>query len=133
MLLYQRIMTKGELQYLAGFFDGEGSVGLYYSKSKKAWKAQIEIVQVVTRRVEKDFSDWAQHFDGNVYIQKRNGFQTTVRLTIRSRHSLLHFIDALVPYTKFKTQQLRLIRNWLDGKDYSYRTAQLLRTLKRPA
>lgn len=133
MLLYQSLMTKGELQYLAGFFDGEGSVGLYYSKSKKSWKAQIEIVQVVTRRVEKDLSDWAQYFDGNVYIQKRNGFQTTVRLTVRSRHALLKFIDEILPFTKFKSPQLRLVRNWLDGKDYSYRTAQLLRTLKRPA
>ena len=51
-------LTTEELQYLAGFFDGEGSVGLYYHRKQKQWKAKISISQNHSKHALRLLTRW---------------------------------------------------------------------------
>ena len=115
-----------DIRYLAGFFDGEGSVGLYYDKTEKRWRANIEITQNYSRWAFMLFDAWAKEFAGRVYITKRN----VLVLMIRGE-GIKKFIRAMDGITRIKTRQLIALEGYLETKQYPYRTSQLLKTLKR--
>jgi hypothetical protein len=111
-------MKNLSVEYLAGFFDGEGSVGLYYDKSEKRWRANIEITQ--------NYSRWAFVLFDTVYITKRK----VLVLMIRGE-GIRKFIRAMDGLTRLKTRQLIVLEQYLETKEFPYRAAQLLKTLKR--
>lgn len=119
------------LEYLAGFFDGEGSVGLYYVKQRKTWRAQIILVQNYSRAAERLFDEWAKAFAGSVHLVRRAGEPVTLRLALHSEEALKRFTKAMLRHSKLKARQLIVLDGWLTNKQYPYRTAQMLKTLKR--
>jgi intein/homing endonuclease len=119
-------MKNLSVEYLAGFFDGEGSVGLYYDKSEKRWRANIEITQNYSRWAFVLFDTWAKEFAGRVYITKRK----VLVLMIRGE-GIRKFIRAMDGLTRLKTRQLIVLEQYLETKEFPYRAAQLLKTLKR--
>jgi hypothetical protein len=120
------MMKNLSVEYLAGFFDGEGSVGLYYDKKDKRWRAAIDITQNYSRWVAILFDGWAEKFGGRVYFTKRK----TIVLIIRGE-GLLRFVRAVGRHTRLKTRQLIVLEGYLVTKQNAFRTAQLLKTLKR--
>jgi hypothetical protein len=120
-------LTSEELRYLAGFFDGEGSVGLYYNRKQKLWKARLSIAQNDSKHAMRLFSQWARVFSGNVYKRKTGDLE----LHIWKRQSIIAFIQYVGPYCIGKRQQMLVLENWLTSRMYSYRTAQILKALKR--
>lgn len=123
------ILTKMDLSYLAGFFDGEGSVGLYWNKSIGTWQPQICITQNATPSVTKMMTCWAGYFGGSVRTYTRD--RAIVDLRITSMAAILHFIRLVVPFTRIKTTQLLILKNYLETKTFGYRTSQLLKAQKR--
>lgn len=121
-------LTVEELIYLAGFFDGEGSVGLYYYRDKEMWKARLAISQNDSRHARRLFTQWAAVFSGNVHQRKTTG---CLELSIWKRQSIMAFIRYVGPYCIGKRQQLLILENWVVSRMYSYRTAQTLKALKR--
>jgi intein/homing endonuclease len=119
-------MKNLSVEYLAGFFDGEGSVGLYYDKSEKRWRANIEITQNYSRWAFVLFDTWAKEFAGRVYITKRK----VLVLMIRGE-GIRKFIRAMDGLTRLKTRQLIVLEQYLETKEFPYRAAQLLKTLNR--
>lgn len=128
-------MTMHELIYFAGFFDGEGSVGLYYDRNRKQWKSLIEVVQSYSPRAELEFNGWAEYFGGHVYhaARRTNCTMPLIRLQIARQKNMLTLIDDILPHTKLKTRQLIILKEYLLTKTYAFRASQLLRTLKRPS
>ena len=121
-------LTVPELVYLAGFFDGEGSVGLYYNKKQRLWKPRISICQNDSKHAMKLFKRWAKVFAGSIH--KRPG-QQAIELGIWKRQSIMAFIRYVGPYCTGKKQQMIVLENWIVSRMYSYRTAQTLKALKR--
>ena len=120
-------LTPEELRYLAGFFDGEGSVGLYYHRAQNQWKAKISISQNHSKHALRLFTRWGTVFAGNVFKRKCGDLE----LTIWKKASLVAFIRSVGPYCFGKKQQMIVLENWLQYQMYTHRTAQILKALKR--
>ncbi len=118
-----------KLHYLAGFFDGEGSVGIYYEKKPKQWRAYISIVQNDSPQTRWLFKQWAAQFSGSITLSRSK----VVVLRINQRTAQISFCDLMAPLCTVKRRQLIVLRNWLTLRDYTYRTSQLLKALKREA
>lgn len=129
-VISQESLTVEQLVYLAGFFDGEGSIGLYHeitNAPRRAWKARITITQNRSKHIDRLFGLWARVFGGSVGI-KDSG--RVVDLTIRKRASCVAFLQYVGPYCSGKRRQMVVLENWLSDHMYSYRTAQTLKALK---
>ena len=127
-IISNQSLSVGQLVYLAGFFDGEGSVGLYYQKAEKAWVPKLSITQNTSKHVVRLFRLWADVFGGRVCVSSRKQISYVY---LGRRASLMAFIQYVGPYCVGKKQQLIVLENWLMTREYSYRTAQILKALKR--
>ncbi len=128
-VISKRSLTVEQLVYLAGFFDGEGSVGLYYHKKQNQWKARINIAQNDSRHALRLMSLWAEVFGGTVHKRKHGDLE----MSILRRPSIMAFCKYVGPYTVLKRQQIVIIENWVQSRMYSLRMAQILKVLKRSA
>lgn len=96
--------TKHTLYYIAGFFDGEGSISiLKYRKSDK-WNYSY-FLQVSIGQKDGETLDWVKdHFGGNVYQVKRDG---SYYWTITNNKAYL-FIKKIVSFLQYKKPQAKL-------------------------
>jgi hypothetical protein len=117
-----------ERHYLAGFFDGEGCVGLYYAKGSKVWVPSISISQNTSVQVSKLFVKWAQVFGGFVSTRDQG---RVLQFSFRKSACVAAFVQTIGPLCVGKRHQLIVLGHWLSTKEYSYRTAQTLKALKR--
>jgi len=123
-------LSVDQLIYLAGFFDGEGSVGIYHELThapKRTWKARVTITQNRSKQYARLFSLWARVFAGRVEI-KDSG--RVLSLVIKKRAACVAFMQYVGPYCAGKRRQMIIVENWLSDRQYSYRTSQTLKALK---
>jgi len=130
-VLSQHSLSVEQLIYLAGFFDGEGSVGLYSEPSgrarARAWKARITITQKRSRHVDRLFALWVSVFAGSISIKDEG---RVAEFVVRKRASCAAFVQYVGPYCAGKRRQIVTLGNWIADRQYSYRTAQTLKALK---
>lgn len=119
-------MSRVTHAYLAGFFDGEGSVGLYWQKQKRLWAPSLAIELKTDTRNVATLREIARLYGGRVSITPR-----AASMRIRRKSKILLFIEHVLPHTRIKTTQLILLRSWLQEGTYGYRISQLLKTHKR--
>jgi len=116
-------------EYIAGFFDGEGLVGLYYAKRDSRWCPEVAITQKSDSRTMLLMRRIAERYHAKVkYVN--GGY---LALSIRRKDRVREFIRDVLPFCTVKHTQLLVLDAWLETGTYSYRTAQLLKTLKRRA
>ena len=113
-------------EYIAGFFDGEGSVGLYYDKKNQRWTPEINIGQKADSRTRRLMDRIAVRYGVKVKL-----VNFMLRITIRRKEQILRFIEEILPHSTVKHTQLLVLNEWLASPLYSFRTAQLLKSLKR--
>lgn len=127
-------MTKLDTRtkaYMAGFFDGEGTVGLYKERVKRKtgygyrWRAYVMIGQRPSLRARKMLQEFGDHYGVRTYT-----VGGMLRLSIRKREHLKQVIEDLLPFTKLKSVELLLLRSWLEEGGYSLRISQTLKSLK---
>jgi intein-encoded DNA endonuclease-like protein len=89
------------LAYVAGFFDGEGSVTF-------AHKSTTPVVHLKMSQKYRAVLDEIQGLldCGAIYPRKNDGFD----YVISDRNSVLRVIDLIEPYSRVKQQQLRIAR-----------------------
>jgi len=124
--------TATNKAYFAGFFDGEGSIGVYAEREKlasgtmrKRWRGYITVAQRPTswsRKLFKDIGGW--------YGLQPRIMHNCVRLAFRRKEHLLQVTDDLLPYVRLKKVELLLFREWLYSPAYSRRISQTLKALK---
>lgn len=120
-------MTDTEAAYLAGLFDGEGCVALYWHKSRRTWSPRISIQLKLGSRGLTIISRYCKNYGSRLYV----GFDMC-RFYIYRRDQLLRFIEDVIPYTTLKTSQLLLLKNFLEtDKTYAFRAMQQIKALKR--
>lgn len=116
-------------EYLAGFFDGEGTVGLYTDrKNGTRLRASVAILlknDTRNMRLLKTI--------GDMYGVKVQQSRIACRVKISKQQTLRKFIADILPYTTIKTTQLILLDSWLENKTYGYRIHQILKSQKRRA
>lgn len=92
-------MNKNNLSYIAGFFDGEGSINILTRKRPK----NIEFTLTVAIG-QKDGAtlDWIKdNFGGNVYLIKRDG---SFYWSISHRNAII-FLKKILPFLQYKKPQ----------------------------
>ena len=69
-------MLEISSQYIAGFFDGEGTIGLYSRKDGKAYHLRIQITQNVSEESLAIFTYLKTKYGGNLGTQKTTSGNT---------------------------------------------------------
>lgn len=86
-----------ELAYLAGLFDGEGSVGFYGNGKYVAFTVEIKMTELEVIQL------FAERFGGKVWERKpdREGYKTQYRWRMRGERARNAYF-ALEPYLRVK-------------------------------
>ncbi len=98
-----------DLSYLAGFFDGEGSINLLTRKRNK-WNTEYQITVAIGQK-DGATLDWIKdNFGGNVYLVKRDG---SFFWACSNRQAKL-FLEKLLPYLRYKKPQAELALTYFE-------------------
>lgn len=143
-------MKKTDLAYIAGLFDGEGSIGIYLNQSKKT-KEGIKLshyrLQCAVMLTDEFLIHLLQmHFGGEFYIYTRRDkpiWRIVYRWSVNSKKAL-DFLETIIPYLKIKKPQAEIAIQFqkaikprgyypLTDKEQAVREAQsiLLKKMKR--
>ncbi len=97
--------------YFAGFFDGEGYIGLL---KRQRGKYTEYFVQISIGQNDGAVMDWIkENFGGNVYLVKRDGsFYWT-----SSNRKALEILKRILPYMKYKKPQAELAIEFFEGRE----------------
>lgn len=92
-----------ELAYLAGFFDGEGSVGVYGSASRS-----YHLRASVGGTDERSIRRFMAHFGGTVSFEpKKNNWRPVWKWAVTGREAKVA-LRALMPFLSVKREQAAL-------------------------
>lgn len=91
--------------YLAGFFDGEGSISLIKNKEKSG-KVGFQLVIHLSNTNLKILEKYKELFGGSIYITKRltERHKQAYYWTARSKTALM-FLEKIKPYLFIKKRQ----------------------------
>jgi hypothetical protein len=88
-------MTKQEkIIYLAGFFEGEGTICISNRSDRKSFQLRICVGQ-------KDIQPlplYVEMFGGHIYPQKRKGVHCINQWDLKKRDAQIAFLKAIYPY-----------------------------------
>ena len=108
-------LVEFSLPWLAGFFDGEGSVGVYARNTdrSKLFRYYVLVVSLAQSgpRGQKVLQYCQEKYGGTVYQQKSAKTQTINKIMWKwniSADKAVVFLDDILPYTFIKTQQIKL-------------------------
>jgi len=105
----QRLNKEMSYSYVAGFFDGEGTVGLY--KAKGYMRLMIYLGNTNFEVLIK----MKNLFGG--YIYSRNKIENRKKVwdwNIRDRDDIKNFLEKIYPYTTVKRQQIKYALRYLE-------------------
>lgn len=109
---------KITIEYLAGFFDGEGSVGLYshfrYGRNKEI-KTELILPQIVITQRDRKILNQIEVFleSNNIGCHLRSAKNGTIyRLVITGLKEILKFCEMVVNYSFCKREELDIMINY---------------------
>jgi len=133
MLNYLVGMDIAKLAYLAGLFDGEGSVSMahrYKGKHKTGGPGTWFQLTVVIRNRNRECLELAQElFGGSINVQrfKSKGWADCYRWQAGAKVGIA-FLQAINPYVIIKRPQIDAVLNNLEDKG---KVSELLTTFNR--
>lgn len=102
------------LEYIAGFFDGEGSVGVY-KNGRGTFHLRTQITQNVTRCSRPLFEALQVQFGGNLSdhqsLTKNRYFNWQLNGTGAAK-----FLKEILPHLRLKTEQAQVAIAWQASK-----------------
>ena len=105
------MITENDWAYLAGLFDGEGSVGIYKRKDSPSPSVQL----VIQMTDIKDLRDLYELFDAGFFFTfQRNGRKKIGVWKISKRSDLQEIIPKILPYSRVKRSQLELMLDYCE-------------------
>lgn len=100
-----------DLEYLAGFFDGEGCINLQKTnKLSKTYRMRVFVAQLDTRPLYK-FKEIFN--DGFIYKWVNNAGHIQYQWEIHGKKSV-NVLKALLPYLIVKKEQAKLAVKWFE-------------------
>jgi len=102
-------LDNTDVAYAAGFFDADGSVGVYPTKSKecRAGKAYCLTVQVTQKLWMPVFVQWQDHWGGHLYHYLAHPGSMAWRWTVKNNKARV-FLEDILPYLGGKRDQAEL-------------------------
>lgn len=101
------------LEYIAGFFDGEGSVGVYRASrpnGRTNHYLRVQLCQNVSPLSEALFDELVERFNGSVSRQKtRTGVKMNWQI---SSENAVAFLQAIEPFLILKRPQAMAVLDW---------------------
>ncbi len=133
-------MDKTLIAYLAGYFDGEGCVGM----RRQSRGGRFHISVAVTTGCRPALNLFAENFGGRVSPVKRRHNRQLYTWCVAGRENTARFLFAIQPYSIEKRLQIDAALEWLcyqppcylrrEADDYDKETGEryfeLLRDLK---
>lgn len=96
--------------YMAGFFDGEGYVGVL---KRQRGKYLEYFVQLSIGQNDGGVMDWVKaNFGGNLYVVKRDG---SYYWTSSNRNAYI-FLKRIVPYLRYKKPQAEMAIRFFEER-----------------
>jgi len=127
------MVEEAIIAYLAGLFDGEGSVSIlkqYKGKHKTGGAGSWRAVRLVITNRNRDCLELAEkHFSGLIYRQEpqNKDWSPAYRWQAHGRFAV-EFLEAIRPYVVIKKPHIDAVLNNLDDKA---RASELLRTFNK--
>lgn len=87
------------LAYLAGFFDGEGYVGVYLSKNRRTCTFEVVVAQNDVRPLQL----FQEMFPKGRIVHHANNIP---KWKLSGREALMDFCELLIPFSVVKREQL---------------------------
>ena len=89
---------------MAGFFDGEGYIGILKRKKKEKWNIEY-FIQLSIGQMDGEIMDWVvNNFGGHLHLVKRDGSY----YWIASNKEAYNILKRIVPYLIYKKPQAEL-------------------------
>ena len=101
-----------DLRYIAGLFDGEGSVGVYGNqRSKQGFHLRTQLCQGASKLSQQIFDELMTSFGGNL--------STTISLSSKPYYNwqlnsdkAVHFLEVILPHLRLKKEQAEIAVDW---------------------
>jgi hypothetical protein len=108
--------TRELLSYIAGFFDGEGSLGIYSSSKKfNDCCLRVQIKQNESIEVCKIFKFLYENYEG--FTSKTITYSGKTCLTYSSSgNNACSFLRDIMEFSLIKKEQIRLAIEWQEGR-----------------
>jgi hypothetical protein len=94
------------LEYWAGFFDGEGSIGLYRN-GNGVWHLRTQLTQNQSAASTQVLGCMRDKFGGNISLRGTRAYNWQLNSA-----GAAHFLAELLPYLKLKFDQARVAVTW---------------------
>lgn len=100
------------LQYIAGLFDGEGSIGIYYrQKTKDRFHLRTQFTNNKDKNTQKLMTWLMDKFGGNLSEQITLSGNIKYNWQLNSDKAV-YFLQKIKPYLIFKKDQAIIAINW---------------------
>lgn len=105
-------LTELDKAYIAGFFDGEGSVGMYHKKNGIALKLSL------TQNTLDVLHDlWLTFGGALVTVAARENSRAYYELRIERRDHVGAVLRTFAKYVRIKQDQVQLVLGYLQDRD----------------
>jgi hypothetical protein len=110
-------------EYVAGFFDGEGCVGVY--PSGKSLRLKVQLIQVATQQSAAIMGRLFGEFGGNLSFRKRRGTKTVLAWQLDANKAVT-FLKWIQPYVLIKRDQIDLAVYWQQNRSWDAATSAVV-------
>jgi len=113
------------IPYIAGFFDGEGCVSIFYTKIRlqksnpEKMIRGIKLAILVSNTDQRPLLEIQAMYGGYIYcsnIRKKPHHKSVYSLRISDREAQKRFLNVLLPYSIIKNEQIRIALEYLSTK-----------------
>lgn len=111
-------MMKLTKEYIAGFFDGEGSIGIYKRKDRNKGNgscARIQLTQNKSKESTFILNQLMLEYGGNLSIQKTLSGNIKYNWQLNPK-GVEKFLKDITPYLILKKSQALLILYWIKNR-----------------
>jgi len=106
-------MRQLDVVYIAGFFDGEGSVGLYASSKARRYNLRACLTQVRSTESDQLFELILKLFGGKLYYSRQYKPQhRPAMMWSLYGDAAANFLKVLRPYLRLKRRDVDLVISW---------------------
>jgi hypothetical protein len=129
-----------DISYIAGYFDGEGTIGLYWTKGAKdpryrsgfkngSWIRSVSVVNTYT----KVLNELQETFGGKVRKMRDSNLtqKECFQWTIGAKQDIQKFLTAILPKLREKQPQAKIMLDFIENKISGTEASKRLKEMKK--
>lgn len=110
------------IEYIAGLFDGEGSIGLY-SNGGTGFGVRVQTVQNLSALTQPVWEELKDTYGGGISVVPSTSGRMKMNWAVSGESAVL-FLEKLLPYLILKRPQAELICEWYRSRPPRQRDSQ---------